>query len=355
MLELVTELPLLTAGLPGTGGRLRAAPEDFRVVELPAYEASGEGDHVIAVVDKRDLTTLEAVRRMAAALGVQTGDVGIAGMKDRHAVTRQQLSFPPPVSPEAVLALEVEGVRVLAAARHPHKLRTGHLHGNEFTIVIRDPAVPADEAAARARAVLDALAAPPGSPNWFGKQRFGRDGETAALGRALIRGERLPGRPPRGRQRRLFISAYQSLLFNEYLRRRIAAGAYRQVLAGDLLRKTDSGGLFASTEPEVDQARLERGELAPTGPMFGHQMRGPAPGSAAAAVEEEVLAAEEIEVSDFARARKLATGTRRAIAVPLSQPTARALPDNAIEVAFSLPSGGYATAVLSELVKGNAC
>ncbi len=355
MLDLVSELPLLTTDLPGTGGRLRASPEDFRVIELPAYEASGDGDHVMALVEKRDLTTPEAVRRMAAALGVQASDVGIAGMKDRHAVTRQQLSFPPPVTPEAVLALEVEGLRVLSAARHPHKLRTGHLRGNEFTIVIRDPDVPADEAAARAQAVLDALATPPGSPNWFGEQRFGKGGETAAMGRALIRGERPPGRPPRGRQRRLFISAYQSLLFNEYLRRRIAAGGYRTVLAGDILRKTESGGVFPCTEPEVDQARLEAGEVAPTGPMFGHQMRAPAPGSAAAALEQEVLAAEEIEVSDFARARKLATGTRRAIAVPLSRPSARALPENAVEVAFSLPSGGYATAVLSELVKGIAC
>ncbi len=355
MLDLVTELPLLTTGLPGTGGRLRTTPEDFRVVEIPAYEASGEGDHVLSVIEKRDLTTAEAVRRMAAALGAQPGDVGFAGMKDRHAVTRQQLSFPPPITPEAVLALQVDGVRVLAAARHPNKLRTGHLRGNQFTIVIRDPAVPADEAAARARAVLDALATPPGSPNWFGAQRFGRDGETAALGRALIRGERLPGRPPRGRQRRLHISAYQSLLFNEYLRRRIAAGAYRRVLAGDLLRKPDTGGVFASTDPDVDQARLEAGEVAPTGPMYGHQMRGPEPGSPAAALEQEVLAAEEIAVSDFARARKLATGTRRAIAVPLDQPSARALPDGAVEVDFALPAGGYATAVLSELVKGNAC
>jgi tRNA pseudouridine13 synthase len=345
--------PLLTADLPGTAGALRRTPEDFCVEELPAYAPSGAGDHVFAWIEKRDVTTYQAIERMAAALGVRAADVGAAGLKDRHAVTRQFLSFPPPVAPDAVAALDLAGIRVLSAARHPHKLRTGHLRGNRFTLRVTGVDGGAELAAARARAILERLARPPGSPNWFGEQRFGARGDNAAAGRALLRpdaGAR-GGRSPRGRERRLLISAFQSELFNRYLARRIARDAYDRVLPGDVLQKVASGGLFASEQPEVDQPRLAAGEVVPTGPMYGHRMRAPTPDTAAAALEAEILAEGDISLADFARAGKLAEGTRRAIAVPLGATAVRPLPDGAIELSFELPAGAYATAVVREVVK----
>ncbi len=92
-------LPYLAAQLPGIGGRLRQSADDFRVDEIPAYQPAGEGEHVLAAIEKRELTTFEAIDRLAAALGVDPAGVGSAGMKDRHAVTRQQLSLPPPCTP----------------------------------------------------------------------------------------------------------------------------------------------------------------------------------------------------------------------------------------------------------------
>src|SRR5215208_5410985 len=112
----------VTDELPGTGGVLRAAPEDFFVEEIPAYEPSGRGEHVFVTIEKRDCTTAEAVRRIAAALGVRDADIGTAGLKDRHAITRQRLSLPPPVTPERVSALTLHDIRVLAVERHEHKL-----------------------------------------------------------------------------------------------------------------------------------------------------------------------------------------------------------------------------------------
>ena len=90
------DLPYLTASLPGTGGVLRAQPEDFVVDEVPAYPPSGEGDHVFVRIEKRGLNTAQAVERIARALDVNPRDIGVAGMKDRHAVTRQWISLPPP-------------------------------------------------------------------------------------------------------------------------------------------------------------------------------------------------------------------------------------------------------------------
>src|SRR5688572_28139314 len=204
----------LTQDLPGIGGTLKSSPEDFVVIELPAYEPTGEGEHVFVDIEKRGVSTPDAIRRLAKALGVRESDVGAAGMKDRHAVTRQRLSFPKPVTPEAALKVEVEGVKVVAAARHPHKLKTGHLSGNRFVLTIRGVEAGAE---ARARAILDRLAKPPGAPAFYGEQRFGARGDNASRGRALVRGEK-PMPPPRdGRERRLLVSAFQSELFNRWL------------------------------------------------------------------------------------------------------------------------------------------
>lgn len=375
MRDSISDLPYLTADLPGIGGRLRCTEDDFQVEELPAYPPEGAGDHVFAWIEKRDLTTPAAVDRMARALGVRAQDVGWAGMKDRHAVTRQLLSFPPPTTPEAVRALagEVAGVQVLWAERHRHKLRTGHLHGNRFALRIRETDVDADTAAARARAILERLSRPPGSPNWFGMQRFGAEGNNAEIGRALIVGaERGDARGrgrrgPTGRQKRLYVSAFQSMLFNEYLRRRMLDGLLDRVIEGDLLQKRASGGVFCSTDPAADQARLDAGELAPTGPMYGHRLMCPPPDSAAGVREAAVLADAGIELKAFERVGKLGEGTRRALAVDLGMQAAdqatdqateqvrtavTSLGDRSVEICFALPAGSYATAVLREIIKG---
>jgi tRNA pseudouridine13 synthase len=356
-------LPYLTGDLPGTGGTLRGGDDDFRVDEIPAYEPEGRGDHVFVHIEKRGLTTPQAAEALARAAGARIADVGWAGMKDRHAVTRQWLSLPPPCTPEAITALALDGITILAAVRHPHKLRTGHLRGNRFTLAVRGVDGGAALAAGRAEAIAARLARAPGCPNWYGAQRFGAAGDNAACGRELLAaaGDRRP-RAGRGRGRndgrrdRLMISALQSSLFNEYLRRRLADGCYARVLVGDILQKR-GGGMFVSTEPAVDQARLDAGEVAPTGPMFGHSMREPPEGSAAAAREAAVLADEGLTPASFRAAGKLAEGTRRALGNDLGEVrvtlggTDLPADDDTIWVSFTLPAGAYATAVMREIVK----
>ncbi len=343
--------PLRTAELPGTGGVLRARDEDFIVEELPAYGPSGQGEHVFITIEKRDLTTFEAVRRIAAALSVSPSDVGSAGLKDRHAITRQQLSLPRPVTPEQALALEIPGVRVLSAARHGNKLKTGHLRGNRFVLTLRELGAPVAEAAARARAVLAALAAAPGMPNFYGEQRFGARGDNAARGLALLRGERLSPPARDGREKRLLLSSLQSELFNAYLRTRLLDGTYARVITGDLLARVATSGLFASEDAAVDQPRLDAGEVAPTGPMFGSKMRAPAPGTEAAAREDSVLAEAHLNRELFSR-HGLMEGTRRALGVPLGDTGVEEVHDQAaIRISFSLPAGAYATIVAAEIMK----
>jgi len=338
-------LPYLTADLPGTGGVLRARDEDFVVDEELPYAAAGAGEHVFVRLEKRGLTTPRAVGLIARALGIRDRDVGVAGMKDRHAVTRQWISLPPPVTPEQALALDLPDVRLLEAIRHPHKLRTGHVRANHF--VLRVTGVGPD-AEARARAILERLAAAPGAPNYYGEQRFGRERDNAARGRALVLGDQRLGRDRR--IDRLMISALQSELFNAWLVARIADGLYRTVLAGDVLHKV-GGGMFDCSEPAVDEPRLLAGELIATGPMFGDRMRRPPEGSPAAAREDAILAGADLTRDAFARVRALAEGTRRDAAVPLRDARVLAVDASTLEVAFALPGGAYATTVMREVMK----
>lgn len=74
--------------------RFVSSPETFFVEEIPAYLPTGEGDHTYVWIEKRNLTTLDAINRLARVLGVENSDVGYAGMKDRRATTRQWLSLP---------------------------------------------------------------------------------------------------------------------------------------------------------------------------------------------------------------------------------------------------------------------
>lgn len=338
-------LPYLTSELPGIGGALRSQDDDFAVDEELPYAASGAGDHVFVRIEKRGLTTPMAAQRLARALNVRERDIGIAGMKDRRAVTRQWMSLPPPVTPEQVLALPVDPeLSILEARRHNHKLRTGHVRANRFALRVRG--VTAD-AEARARAILDALARAPGAPNWYGEQRFGRDGDNAARGRALVTGERALGRDRR--LDRLMVSALQSQLFNEWLTARLQDGLYRTVIAGDVLHKL-GGGMFTSEDWTTDHARLLAGELVVTGPMFGEHMR---PAAAAAAARETAILARH-ELGDFSRVRAIAEGTRRDATIEVRDVAVVTVDASTLEVAFTLPGGAYATTVMREVMKDPA-
>src|SRR5688572_24187805 len=174
----------LTRELPGTAGRIKTEPEDFRVDELSLYDPTGEGAHLLLRIEKRGMTTHEAVRRIAHALRVTERDVGFAGIKDSRAVTTQWFSVP--AGCESRLSeLDHPWLAIRERARTSQKLRIGELEGNAFSIVVRD-AVP--DAVERARAILDVLARR-GVPNWFGAQRFGTKGDSDRLGRALVRGD----------------------------------------------------------------------------------------------------------------------------------------------------------------------
>lgn len=335
------ETPRLCADLPGTGGAPVEAA-DFCVEELPAYAPSGDGEHVFVWLEKRDLSTWRAIELISAALRLDPGQAGYAGLKDRHAVTRQWLSFSG-VAPEALASLQLPGLAVLRAERHGHKLRTGHLRGNRFTIVLRGVG---EQAEAHARPILARLARL-GLPNYYGPQRFGVAGDNAELAREALQQGRRPARDKR--RGRLLISALQSQLFNEVLAARLGQGLLHRVLDGDVLQRWGGRATFNSSDTAADQSRLDAGELATTGPICGPRMSRPAAGSAARVWEDAVLAQHAVEPEDFALWGRLARGGRRPLVVEVGEPSCAAGEPHVLQLSFTLPAGSYATVLLREL------
>jgi tRNA pseudouridine13 synthase len=317
-----------------------AQPEDFVVDEIPAYAPSGEGGHTFVRIEKRDATTEEIARALARAAGVAPRDVGYAGRKDRRAVTRQWLSVPG-LDPAAALALELPRARVLEASRHPHKLRTGHLRANAFEIALRDvdahALAPLRERLARFEQI--------GFPNRFGAQRFGREGDNAARGAALLAGrERVRDR----RAARFLVSALQAAVFNEVLARRTLP--LDAIERGDVAVVEASGGLFVVEDVAREAPRAAAFEISATGPIFG--TRELAPRDAPAERERAALAALGLDPDAPLAAPPgiPLRGARR----PLRARAAGSrieVTDGVPRLCFTLAAGCYATVLVDELLR----
>jgi tRNA pseudouridine13 synthase len=322
--------------------RIRSQIDDFEVEELPLYLPCGEGEHTFLLVEKRGVDTEAVARDLARELGVPPLAIGYAGRKDRWAVTRQWISVPR-VPPPIALALTGPSWSVLDAISHRHKLRTGDLAGNRFRVVVRGVCAALAASAAQRLAEIGRL----GMTNRFGRQRFGREGDNAAAGAAVLRGERVRGDR---RHARFLVSALQSALFNQVLERRPVPPW--QLLDGDLAVVHRSGGLFLVPDAAAEAARAAALEISPTGPIYGGKMR-PAAGAVAeleAAVWREQGLGSWRELSP---PRGLSVdGARRALRVPVGGASARVLDDDALELRFELEAGSYATVLIEEVLLG---
>ena len=392
----------LTEGMPGTGGEIKVHPADFRVTEIPKYEPSGTGDHVYLYIEKEGIGSLEAAARIAQALGRPRYVVGLAGLKDAQAITRQWVSIER-TDPDKAAKLHLPNIKILNVSRHRNRLKIGHLTGNRFEVRIRGCRPQARKLAERVLAVLRER----GMPNWFDRQRFGMRGDNHLLGRSLVLRQaiefcdRFLGRPadvdsarlrraralydqgdfdeakthftghpdhlrvlmtlartrnPARAMRalpkqlaRLLVSAYQSDLFNAVLDRRL--DEIDRVEAGDMAYIHGRGAVFLVEHPEDEAPRAARFEISPTGPIVGHRvtLATGRPGE----IERAVLAEKNTSPADFESVKALRLrGERRPLRVPLADIEVRPVGDD-ILVCFTLPSGAYATIALAEITKSD--
>lgn len=343
--------PYLTAEMPGVGGVIKQRPEDFLVEEQPRYEPCGEGEHLYLLIEKTGMTTADAVRAVAKAFRIGRRSVGYAGLKDKHAVTRQHLSvhLPGPADDDAHLTARLDDhprLKVLWAQRHANKLKRGHLAGNRFVIRLRDLA-PTD--VIRAKTILDELARR-GVPNYVGEQRFGYRHNAQEVGRLFLIGryrdmlDEMLGRDgtneletltearrhyragdyaralehwPRSlrydrqaldalskgqapddaarsidrTQLEFLASAFQSAVFNDVLGRRLHDGTFDRLMPGDLAFRHDNRACFAVDDATAEQENGPGGRVGAFAVSPSGPMWGAAMTRAAGAVDAMELAA----------------------------------------------------------------
>ena len=326
-------------GPPPARATLSASPEDFRVTEIEKFRPDGEGTHAWLRIRKRGVNTEEVAAALARVAGVSRSAVGFAGMKDRLAVAIQWFSVDLAGRGEPRWAsMESEAIEVLEVAPHRRKLRRGTLLGNSFEIVLREATGTGPDLDRRLDAVRMC-----GVPSYFGPQRFGRDGANLRLAHSLL----VDRRRIRDRhQRGLALSAARAHVFNRVLAARVESGVWNVPMSGDVMMLDGRGSVFPLDRVDATTAeRAARGEIHPTGPLWGRGTRLVA--GAARALEDRVVAGMAAFCQGLERER-LAPG-RRALRVAVRGLDCRIEPDRRVSLVFSLPPGAYATTVLAEI------
>ncbi len=324
----------------GVRGRIRVRPADFAVTEELGFRPDGDGEHGLLRVRKTGCNTQWVARTLARAAGVTARDVGYAGLKDRHAVTEQWFSVPArAIEPLRATDFGDSGIEILEAARHRRKLRRGAHRANHFRIVVRE--VIADDRDLGKLEDRLRIVAERGVPNYFGLQRFGRDGGNLDLVRRIAGGQRV------NRQQRGFaLSAARSYLFNQVLSIRVARGSWDRLLPGDLAMLHGSRSTFPVAAPDpILERRLSEHDIHPSGPLWG---RGWSPaGAEIARLEDETARSWSDGVEALSSAGL--DQERRALRLTVAD-LSWEFEGQSLTVGFNLGKGGFATAVLRELM-----
>lgn len=335
----MTDLPY-ACGEPPIAGVLRRSHADFLVEEQLGFAPSGDGEHVFLYIEKAGLNTQQLADKLARFANVPARQVSYAGMKDRNAITRQWFSVHLPGVAELDWALlNNQQLTVLEQARHGKKLRRGVHRANRFVICVRDVIGDSDTLQQRAAQI-----AATGIPNYFGEQRFGRNGSNIDQARQWFAGDFKPKKHRRG----IYLSAARALLFNQVLAARVEDRSWNQLLAGELAMLEGSNSVFAVADETDNKQRLEAGDIHPTGLMAG-KPSALMPGGGVARLEQRVVEADPILQSGLEQAGLNAE--RRALRVIPREFTMRWSPELAeATLSFVLPRGCYATSLMRELL-----
>lgn len=328
--------PYAYGGPSGTGD-IKTEPEDFVVEEILSFEPEGSGEHIFLHIEKIGENTEYVARQLARHAGVRQRDVSYAGLKDRHGRTRQWFSVWLPGKDDPDWSgIETDQLRILQTIRHARKLKRGILAGNRFTLLIRNWTGDRDLAEEQLRQIKAQ-----GFPNYFGPQRFGHQGQNINRALAMFAGAKV-----KREQRSLYLSAARSYLFNLILAQRVEQANWYRALSGDVFKLAGSNSCFTDTGNDASlSARLEQGDIHPTGIMWGRGGR--MANAEAGVIESGVIAANPL-LADGLIACDLEADRRALRAIP--QDLNWQWSENQLQLVFRLPAGSYATALLREIV-----
>ena len=336
----------------------KQSKDDFVVTEVPLYEFSGEGEHLILKVRKKDLSTWDMVGVLSDHIGVKSRDIGYAGLKDKNAMTVQYISLHRNFE-DKVDTFEHPNIKILEKTYHNNKIRVGHLKGNKFFIRLKRVQPMHRDILESALSQISSF----GMPNYFGFQRFGIDGDNYLKGKDIIDGK-LKERNRKLKQ--MYLNAYQSYLFNNWLSKRIEISKIIEnfkaneitaklnldeenikeiqkqphpfkVLKGDVMNHYPYGKIFYCEDLESESEKFYKKDRVPTGLLSGKKSKH--------AIEDALKFEEEFIVSTNEQ------GSRRFAWVFPENISSEYKEEKAwFEINFELPKGSYATELISELL-----
>ena len=327
-------------GVPRATALFKQDADDFFVDEILPFTPSGAGEHVLVQIEKRNLTTVDAVKILSRSFHLPQRDISYAGLKDKHGVTRQWLSLRVGMKGRVdEKLLDSDKLRIISQQRNHRKIRRGSHKGNFFRIVLRSVSDPGRHIEAAAQRIRSE-----GVPNYFGPQRFGRGEGNLEQARAYFAGSCRPhGKFLRG----MLISAARSHLFNVLLSRRVTEGTWNRYLDGDILSLDGSASIFQPAPDDADiDSRLQELDIHPTGPMWGAGD----PPSSGAAVELELALRQAYPELCAGLEHQGLQQARRALRARVSELEINHADTDHLVIEFSLAKGTYATSVLRELV-----
>ena len=243
-------------------GQFRVLNEDFQVTELSNRKLKKEGPHLFLFIEKKGANTHWLARKIADHAHLDLKDVGYAGLKDRHGVTRQWFSLPiKDKNPDLSHLFAKEEFTLLSQGYYGVKLKRGALGGNSFRLVIKN--IEGDKKAIEQRLELIRQR---GVPNYFGPQRFGNNFENLNQAQQLFE----TGKRPRNKQKgSMYISAARSYLFNEMLAKRIDQSCWDKPMKGEVFGFAGSLRGFSQENSLEEAQRWRENEIHPTCALWG--------------------------------------------------------------------------------------
>lgn len=240
----------------------KSIEDDFMVSELSNRELSEAGPHLYLYIEKKGTNTHWLARQLANHAKIDLKDVGYAGLKDRHAVTRQWFSLTiKNKEPDLTHLFKKDEFTLIEKGFYGVKLKRGALGGNAFRLVIRDVEGNVDEIESRLTLIKKR-----GVPNYFGQQRFGNENENLKQALKLYQ----TGKRPRNRQKAsMYFSASRSYLFNQMLAQRVLSNTWDTPIPGEVFGFSGSLRGFAQEQTQEETSRFEGNDIHPTCALWG--------------------------------------------------------------------------------------
>lgn len=330
-------------GGPSGSADIKTIPDDFFVEEILSFQPEGSGEHVFLFIEKIGENTKYIARILARHAGVRQRDVSFAGLKDRHGLTRQWFSvwLPGKQEPDWSI-LESDRLKILQTIRHARKLKRGVLAGNHFELLIRNLETRQEALEQQLQQIKIQ-----GFPNYFGEQRFGRNGNNIHSALAMFDGKRV-----KPEQRSIYLSATRAFLFNQILAERVKQQTWNHAVPGDVLQLNLSHSFFAAPSPDqtIDK-RILAGDIHPTGALYGKGDCGLI--DSALAIERCLFDLYPVLTNGLIKAGLVAD--RRSLRCIPEQFSWHFTPESHLKLGFHLPAGSYATSLIREIVRTPTC